>query len=75
MARVRDNASAGNLVIEGADGAGEALVEIAEIAVANGPLAKPGTGLHPAVHDARRQASSGGSQRAANSWLSSSRER
>jgi hypothetical protein len=27
MARVRDNASAGNLVIEGADGVGEALIE------------------------------------------------
>ena len=27
MARVRDNASPGNLVIEGADGAGEALIE------------------------------------------------
>jgi hypothetical protein len=47
MARVRDNAPPGNLVIEGADGAGAALID-AEIAIANGPLAKP------AERDARR---------------------
>jgi hypothetical protein len=64
MARVRDNASAGNLVIEGADGVGEALIESQKSRSRTAPLAKPATGLRPAVHDGR---AGGGSQRAANS--------